>query len=95
MAARYRRMSVEVDIDINLMEIFEQIDTEDLIAEIAHRTLTAAQVKALAKVVPVTADDDELYEAAGNYARGQIHECLIHIERALPRDFRGLADRVQ
>lgn len=80
-----------VSVDVDISDVLDEIDTEDLIEELDRRKKDS---KKAAGVAAFTIDHDELDIAAAAYARGHVRESLIHIERALPRAFSGLAERV-
>lgn len=76
-----------IDVEVEVAEVLDGISTECLIEELKKREVAAI----------IWLDDDAvvLDHAAWLYSRGHAHECAIYLERVLPPEFRGLADKLR
>jgi len=90
----YRAITVSVDVDV----IMDEFDTKTLLDELVLRdVITEDGAKSLLaggdrKAIPEPVVDlEELEIATHEWRNKRRDEALRHLERALPRDWRGLA----
>jgi len=76
-----RIIGTTVSVEVAIEDVLDQLSDEDLLKEVRDRRLHLL--------------DGELDVALACFRRGQIADSIIHIERALPREFSGLADKVE